>query len=337
MTCLLEHSNKFVLLDLESMRIYTVAILVFILHGACATKVNYASAFLGAQIVEHHDEAKGAGNLLNDDKEKYLLMPCKANKKAFTVQLSRDVVVSSISLSNSEFFSSGVKNFTLLGGAQFPCKYPCTWKVLGHYQANATRNHQYFETMHHTVRFVKFLWVSSTSNQLSCTLTTFRVYGVDVLDSLTAELENDQNEDAEVEHPKSLSAVRNFSSQFCHPLERELEEHFFGTNFQCPKRRQSVRRNRLAHRDVDELKEMINTMNISFQHSLLSRHEDDRKLSSRIEVADRDREILRNAVRDLQQQHDRLRKIVFPSLVLFSFGFVVSTCAACFALQKAKR
>lgn len=293
--------------------------------------MNYASAFLGAQIVESHEEAKSASSLLNDDKEKYLLVPCKAQRKSFTVQLSRDVVVSGVSLSNSEFFSSGVKNFTLLGGLQYPCKYPCVWKVLGHFQANSTRNHQYFETLRETIRFMKFLWVSSTGNQVSCTLTTFRVFGVDVLDSLSEDFDiNDQT--YEVEVPRHT--IRNFSSQICDVAEREQEEQFALTNFQCPKRRHSSRRSRIAHRDVDDLKEMIATMNASMQLSLSTRCDEDRRLMLRVESCERDKEMLRTSIRDLQHQTDLIKKIVFPGIVLSVFGFVAVLSISCFALRK---
>jgi hypothetical protein len=314
-----------------------ITIFFFVLvHIVLGTKVNYASAFLGAQIVESHDEAKGASNLLNDDKEKYLLVPCKAHRKLFTAQLSRVIVIHGISISNSEFFSSGVKNFTLLGGLQFPCKYPCVWKVLGHFQANSTRGQQHFETLRETIRYVKFLWVSSSGNQVSCTLTTFRVFGVDVLDSLSEEFENENNQLAfEVEVPW-LGLIRNFSSHFCHSAERDQEEAFFTTKFQCPRRRpHTTRRNRIGYRDVDELREIISALNASIQSFVSSRFEEDRRVFLRLESSERERETMKDLIVGLQLQIDLLKKILFPGVVFSVFGFVVVFLVACVALRKA--
>lgn len=177
--------------------------------SAIASDTNYASALLGARIVEHHEDCKGANNVLIDDREKYLRMPCRAERKYFTVQLPRRIEVEYVTLQNNEFFSSTVKDFVLLGRS-FPCSGsgsgsssstgstppPCTWRVLGHFQANATRSLQRFDiavppsgtattagtdaaAIAMVVKYVRFLWVSHHGNQPSCTLTSFAVFGRD--------------------------------------------------------------------------------------------------------------------------------------------------------------
>lgn len=217
----------------------SVLIMMAVHHSnSVATRTNYASAFLGAQIVEHHDEAKGCNNLLNDDQEKYLIMPCKAERKLFTIQLSRDIEVGSVVLSNKEFFSSGVKNFTLLGSKTFPCVPPsCLWRVLGSFQANFSRDAQMFHIQRQpAVRFVRFLWVSTHGSQRSCTMTSFRVFGSDVLDTLAAEFDGQDNttfiDDAHQDLVANLHEsfatphlwLRNTSSNVCTNSDREFEE-----------------------------------------------------------------------------------------------------------------
>ena len=151
---------------------------------------NYASAYLGANIADHSPKAVGARNILNDGKEKYMIIPCNIARKQFTVQLSREIHVNLVTLSNLEYFSSPVKNFTLLGSVGYPCQSPgCQWRVLGNYQANFTRRVQHFRVDKlPPVRYIRFLWVSRHGRERSCTMTSFQVFGTDALENLAAEL-----------------------------------------------------------------------------------------------------------------------------------------------------
>ena len=152
--------------------------------------VNYASAYLGAKVVEHHPLAVGAQNVLKDDPEKYLIVPCKAERKSFTFGLSKEIEVHAVSLLNLEYFSSSVHNFTLLGSRTYPCRQPqCSWRVLGAFAAKLSRNPQHFSVPRKPpVRFVRFLWVTHQGVEQSCTLTSIQVFGSDVLETLVAEL-----------------------------------------------------------------------------------------------------------------------------------------------------
>lgn len=215
--------------------IYIFLALLVAAQGA-VSRTNYASALLGAQLVASHSDAKGTHNVLNDDKEKYMIVPCKSPKKSFTVQLSRDIEVASVSTSNGEFFSSSVKNFTLLGSRSWPCRRPdCLWRVLGHFQANFSRDVQHFLVApQEPIRYVRFLWVSTHGNQQSCTMTSFGVFGSDVLDSLTADLDDDTANNTATDVVFSSFIVRNTSRNFCDAIEQADEESF--ALARCPAR-----------------------------------------------------------------------------------------------------
>ena len=150
---------------------------------------NYASSYLGAKVVEAHRDAKGAGNVLKENKESYLNIPCRAERKFFTVQLSRTIEVNLLAINNLEYFSSFVKNFTVLGSRSFPCLPPsCMWRVLGSFQGKAVRQTQLFQIARQpSVRFLRFLWVSHHGREKSCTLTTLQVYGTDALENFAAD------------------------------------------------------------------------------------------------------------------------------------------------------
>ncbi|EKF38004.1 hypothetical protein MOQ_001802 [Trypanosoma cruzi marinkellei] len=150
---------------------------------------NYASAYLGATLTDFSRACKGASSVLNEDKTKYMICNCEASRKLFTVQLIREIEVRSVMLVNLEHFSSGVKKFMLLGSKKYPTS---EWRVLGEFEASPWRGTQHFDVLtQEPVRFLRFLWVTSHSDDSWCTLTVFKVFGVDVLETLTEDYGGD--------------------------------------------------------------------------------------------------------------------------------------------------
>nr|CCC90900.1 conserved hypothetical protein [Trypanosoma congolense IL3000] len=144
---------------------------------------NYASAYLGATLTDFSPTCHDASSVLNEDDEKYMLCPCSTRRKFFTVQLIRGIEVRILTLVNHEHFSSNVKNFTVLGSSKYPTN---EWRVLGHFSADPRRGTQHFDVgPQQPVRFLRFLWATSHGEHSWCTLTTFKAFGVDVLETLT--------------------------------------------------------------------------------------------------------------------------------------------------------
>ncbi|KAG5498543.1 hypothetical protein JKF63_02829 [Porcisia hertigi] len=148
-----------------------------------ALSTNYASLYLGAAVVSMEPPScHGGSALISDSVEKYVLCPCDAPRKQFVIQLIRDVEVRSVVVRNAEHFSSGVRNFTLLGSRQYPTP---TWVVLGHFEAERRRGRQYFDVAPRSpVRYIKLQWATSHGAEPWCTITSFQVYGIDMLDTL---------------------------------------------------------------------------------------------------------------------------------------------------------
>ncbi|KAG5472632.1 hypothetical protein LSCM4_01952 [Leishmania orientalis] len=145
---------------------------------------NYASLYLGATVVSTEPPScQGGSALISDSADKYVLCPCDAPRKQFVVQLIRDVEVRAVMVRNAEHFSSGVRNFTLLGSLKYPTS---TWFVLGRFEAEQRRGRQYFDVAPCTqVRFIKLQWATSYGPEPWCTITSFQVYGIDALETLT--------------------------------------------------------------------------------------------------------------------------------------------------------
>ncbi|KAG5473021.1 hypothetical protein CUR178_02937 [Leishmania enriettii] len=145
---------------------------------------NYASLYLGATVVSTEPPScQGGSALISDSVDRYVLCPCDAPRKQFVVQLIRDVEVRAVMVRNAEHFSSGVRNFTLLGSLKYPTS---TWFVLGRFEAEQRRGRQYFDVAPCTqVRFIKLQWATSYGPEPWCTITSFQVYGIDALETLT--------------------------------------------------------------------------------------------------------------------------------------------------------
>ncbi|ESL11088.1 hypothetical protein TRSC58_01171 [Trypanosoma rangeli SC58] len=153
---------------------------------------NYAAAYLGATLTDFNRACKGASSVLNDEKEKYMICACEASRKMFTVQLIREIEVRVVTLVNMEHFSSSVKKFMLLGSKKYPTN---EWRVLGEFEASPWRGAQHFDVpTQEPVRFLRFIWATSHGDDSWCTLTSFKAFGVDVLETLTEEYGADVEE-----------------------------------------------------------------------------------------------------------------------------------------------
>eukprot|EP00897_Mesotaenium_endlicherianum_P000834 jgi/Mesen1/10751/ME000903S10086 len=84
-------------------------------------RYNYAAAAHGAKVVEANREAKSAGALLDEDRDKYMRTPCSADDKRVVIELSEALArIDTVVLSNYEFYSSMIRDFEVLGARQYP-------------------------------------------------------------------------------------------------------------------------------------------------------------------------------------------------------------------------
>ena len=81
---------------------------------------NYASDSKGAKVLASNKEAKGASNILNKDKDKYLRTPCSVENKYVDIELAEETLVVTVVIANHEFYSSNVKELELGGSLDYP-------------------------------------------------------------------------------------------------------------------------------------------------------------------------------------------------------------------------
>ncbi|GFQ05799.1 uncharacterized protein slp1 [Phtheirospermum japonicum] len=147
---------------------------------------NYASASKGAKVLSYNKEAKGASNILNSDKDKYLRNPCSTEDKFVVIELSEETLVDTIEIANFEHHSSTLKDFELLGSPVYPTD---SWVKLGDFTgANVKHAQRFVLPEPKWVRYVKLNLLSHHGSEFYCTLSVLEVYGVDAVEKMLEDL-----------------------------------------------------------------------------------------------------------------------------------------------------
>eukprot|EP00474_Spongospora_subterranea_P009918 CRZ10376.1 hypothetical protein [Spongospora subterranea] len=145
-------------------------------------KFNFAAYSAGAQVLASSPGLKGADKTLLTDADKYMSSACSLQSKWFVVQLSEDIEVEAVCLTNLEHYSSGVEHFQVLGSDKFPTP---EWILLGYFRADNTMSEQTF-CIHRqvVVRYLKVRLLSHYGSEQYCTLNSLKVYGSRLLETL---------------------------------------------------------------------------------------------------------------------------------------------------------
>ncbi|KAG9456924.1 hypothetical protein H6P81_001432 [Aristolochia fimbriata] len=147
---------------------------------------NYASAAKGAKVLDFNKEAKGAANILDKDKDKYLRNPCSAEEKFVIVELSEETLVDTIEIANCEHYSSNFKDFELLSSSIYPTDH---WVKLGNFTAGNVKHAQRFTLPEPKwARYIKLNLLSHHGSEFYCTLSVLEVYGVDAVERMLEDL-----------------------------------------------------------------------------------------------------------------------------------------------------
>ncbi|KAJ6837206.1 uncharacterized protein M6B38_121695 [Iris pallida] len=147
---------------------------------------NYASATKGAKVLEYNKEAKGASNILDKDKDKYLRNPCSAEEKYVVIELSEETLIDTIEIANFEHYSSNFKDFQLLSSLVYPTD---RWVKLGNFTAQNAKHAQRFTLPEPKwARYLKVNLLSHYGSEFYCTLSVVEVFGVDVVEKMLEDL-----------------------------------------------------------------------------------------------------------------------------------------------------
>nr|XP_029116420.1 SUN domain-containing protein 3 isoform X2 [Elaeis guineensis] len=158
---------------------------------------NYASATKGAKVLDFNKEAKGASNILDKDKDRYLRNPCSAEEKYVVIELSEETLVDTIEIANFEHHSSNLKDFELLSSLIYPTD---DWVRLSNFTAANVKHAQRFSLPEpRWARYLKLNLLSHYGSEFYCTLSVVEVYGVDAVERMLEDLISVENKRLEPE------------------------------------------------------------------------------------------------------------------------------------------
>lgn len=156
------------------------------------TEYNYASALKGAKVVAHNKEAKGASNILEGNRDKYLRNACSAAGKFVVIELAEETLVDAVKIANFEHYSSNFKEFELFGSLVYPTEI---WSPLGKFVAANVKHLQSFKLPEPKwVRYLKLKLLSHYGSEFYCTLSVVEVLGVDAIERMLEDLFEDTKE-----------------------------------------------------------------------------------------------------------------------------------------------
>ncbi|KAM0865735.1 hypothetical protein ACQ4PT_043078 [Festuca glaucescens] len=144
---------------------------------------NYAAASKGAKVLAHNKEAKGAANILDGDKDRYLRNPCSAEGKFVVVELSEETLVHTVALANLEHYSSNFKDIELHGSLSYPAE--ASWELLGRFTAENAKHAQRFVLPEpRWTRYLRLRLASHYGSGFYCILSYLEVYGIDAVEQM---------------------------------------------------------------------------------------------------------------------------------------------------------
>ncbi|CAH1802917.1 unnamed protein product, partial [Owenia fusiformis] len=146
---------------------------------------NQASAQCGAKVVAWNPEADNPHNILSENRDLYMINPCKA-KKWVVIELCEPVQIDQIELANFELFSSTPDMLNITVSDRYPAK---EWKKIGVVHAKDERAIQAFHFNRSSSRvfmmyakFVKIEMLTYYSNEHFCPMSIVRVFGTAMSD-----------------------------------------------------------------------------------------------------------------------------------------------------------
>lgn len=163
---------------------------------------NYASYECGAKVLATNAEADGAGRVLNEQMDEYMLNPCKA-KIWFVIELCEMIQVSQVDIANFELFSSMPKEFAVMMSDRYPTR---DWTPLGTFTAQDHKVVQSFGL--HSEAYGKYIKVELLSRYGSehyCPLSLVRVFGTSMIDDYEQLVEKPQDPSAQDDDEEEAS------------------------------------------------------------------------------------------------------------------------------------
>ena len=168
--------------------------------GSSGARFNYASARFGAKVLAANREGHNSKAVLSDNADAYYITSCSAPDKWLAVELSEEVLMDTVALTNVEFYSAPLREWDLYVSRTYP-KGDGHWTPLARLVALPERGVQSFSLPHPAwARFLVLAGRSHHGEARYCTLTQLQVHGKDAAETLREEMALAEVEVGEVAH-----------------------------------------------------------------------------------------------------------------------------------------
>lgn len=144
---------------------------------------NFASADSGARVLSMSAGTVGAKNILDANKDKYLLTPCEMESSTHSrwidIELSEEVIIERFQTGNFEYYSSSPRKVVILGASSYP---PAHWNVLGMFDFANVKTLQIFHVQKRLVtRYLRVLFAGKQGEEYYCPISAMRVFGKNLI------------------------------------------------------------------------------------------------------------------------------------------------------------
>ena len=85
-------------------------------------RLNFLDDNVGAKVLASSDSMKGASNILNADRDRYMMTESQVKKKWVALSLIESMLLDTLVLANFEYYSCSPRRFQLLGSLEYPTK-----------------------------------------------------------------------------------------------------------------------------------------------------------------------------------------------------------------------
>lgn len=171
-------------------------------------RFNFALADCAATVVD--TLGKGAGAILTENKDLYLLNECHADQQFVVIELCQEIYVETVVMGNYEFFSSQFKDVRILVLDVYPSP---KWWILGEFTAENFRNVQQFsiESPKIWARYLKIEVLSHYGNEYYCPISVVRAHGKTMMEDAKEDTPLDNNKffEAPIQAPQLDKCIVN--------------------------------------------------------------------------------------------------------------------------------
>lgn len=148
-------------------------------HTSSEKPHNFASVDSGARVLLSSEGTIGAKNVLDNNVDKYLLVPCgeggEREPRWVDIELSEEVILERFQTGNFEYYSSSPTKIIILGSVTYP---PSKWQLLGMFRFADVKNLQMFMIEKRVVtRYLRVLFVGKQGHEYYCPISSITAYG----------------------------------------------------------------------------------------------------------------------------------------------------------------